>query len=357
MKPQDSSVPILITGGAGFIGSAVCRYLVGAGHRVVNLDALTYAASLESLATIASHANYTFEHADICDTEAVARILSQYKPYAVIHLAAESHVDRSIDDSSAAIRTNIDGTHILLRAVSAYWRNLRVENRDAFRFIHVSTDEVFGALGGDGRFNEESAYRPNSPYAASKAASDHLVRAWAHTYDLPAIVANSSNNYGPFQFPEKLIPTAILCAVEGRPIPVYGAGNHVRDWLFVDDHVRALALLLKHGRTGETYAIGGGNEQKNIDVVRAICRLIDERLGGPPRETLIRFVEDRPGHDLRYAVDTGKISAELGWRSQETFQSGLARTVDWYLSNRTWWEAIQARGYRGERLGLRQFSA
>jgi dTDP-glucose 4,6-dehydratase len=344
---------ILVTGGAGFIGSAVCRFLISGGHSVTNVDCLTYAARLESLESVADHPAYAFEHADICDFERIRAVLRMSRPQAILHLAAESHVDRSIDQSLPAIRTNVMGTHALLEAALEYWRGLDMAEQARFRFVHISTDEVFGSLGAEGKFVESTAYRPNSPYSASKAASDHLVRAWFHTYGLPAIVTNCSNNYGPCQFPEKLIPLMILNGIKGAPLPVYGSGENVRDWLFVDDHARALLLVLEQGVPGETYNIGGGCERRNIDVVRAVCRLLDDRLGGGPRESLIRFVRDRPGHDRRYAIDATKIETELGWRPRETFQSGLARTVDWYLANRSWWEAVRARGYKGERLGLR----
>ena len=344
---------LLVTGGAGFIGSALCRLMIGRGHAVTNIDALTYAACPESLSGIADHPNYRFEHADICDFERVKRTLAATKPDAVVHLAAESHVDRSIDDSMAAMQTNILGTHALLRASLQYWRELKGGRRDGFRFLHISTDEVFGSLGDAGKFSETTAYQPNSPYSASKAASDHLVRAWHHTYGLPTIVTNCSNNYGPCQFPEKLIPLTILNAMERKPLPVYGAGENIRDWLYVDDHVRALALVLEKGTPGQTYNVGGNCERRNIDVVATICRLVDARLGGEPREALIRFVTDRPGHDMRYAIDASKIKAELGWEPEETFETGLARTVDWYLANGDWVSAVRRRGYGGERLGLR----
>jgi dTDP-glucose 4,6-dehydratase len=281
------------------------------------------------------------------------QILAAGSPDAIVHLAAESHVDRSIDDSMAAMQTNIMGTHSLLQAALGYWRGLEGPKKEAFRFLHISTDEVFGTLGAEGKFSEITAYQPNSPYSASKAASDHLARAWHHTYGLPTIVTNCSNNYGPCQFPEKLIPLTILNAVEGKPLPVYGAGENIRDWLFVDDHVRALILVLERGNPGQTYNVGGNCERRNIDVVKSICRLVDERLGGGPREKLIRFVTDRPGHDARYAIDASKIQAELGWQPDETFETGLERTVDWYLANTQWVEAVRARGYHGERLGLR----
>jgi dTDP-glucose 4,6-dehydratase len=327
--------------------------MIGRGHAVINVDALTYAACPESLSSIADHPNYRFEHADICDFEHMKRIFGETTPDAVIHLAAESHVDRSIDDSMATMQTNILGTHALLRVSLQYWRDLEAPGRDDFRFLHISTDEVFGSLGDSGKFCETTAYQPNSPYSASKAASDHLVRAWHHTYGLPTIVTNCSNNYGPCQFPEKLIPLTILNAVEGKPLPVYGAGTNIRDWLYVDDHVRALALVLEKGTPGQTYNVGGNCERRNIDVVTDICRLVDIRLGGAPRQTLIRFVVDRPGHDMRYAIDATKINAELGWAPEETFETGLARTVDWYLANTDWVRAVRMRGYGGERLGLR----
>ena len=344
---------LFVTGGAGFIGSALCRLLIARGHHVINIDALTYAACPESLASIAHHPAYRFEHADICDFDRMKTILRDTRPDAIIHLAAESHVDRSIDDSTAAMHTNIMGTHSLLQAALGHWRGLQGTEKDRFRFLHISTDEVFGSLGADGKFSEDTAYQPNSPYSASKAASDHLVRAWHHTYGLPTLVTNCSNNYGPCQFPEKLIPLTILNAIAGKPLPVYGAGDNIRDWLFVDDHARALLLVLEKGQVGETYNVGGNCERRNIDVVKAICRLVDERLGGGPREGLIKFVTDRPGHDQRYAIDASKILASLGWAPAETFETGLARTVDWYLANSAWVEAVRARGYGGERLGLR----
>ena len=344
---------LFVTGGAGFIGSALCRLLIARGHHVINIDALTYAACPESLASIAHHPAYRFEHADICDFDRMKTILRDTRPDAIIHLAAESHVDRSIDASTAAMHTTIMGTHSLLQAALGHWRGLQGTEKDRFRFLHISTDEVFGSLGADGIFSEDTAYQPNSPYSASKAASDHLVRAWHHTYGLPTLVTNCSNNYGPCQFPEKLIPLTILNAIAGKPLPVYGAGDNIRDWLFVDDHARALLLVLEKGQVGETYNVGGNCERRNIDVVKAICRLVDERLGGGPREGLIKFVTDRPGHDQRYAIDASKILASLGWAPAETFETGLARTVDWYLANSAWVEAVRARGYGGERLGLR----
>jgi len=347
---------ILVTGGAGFIGSAVTRRLVTeTPHRVVVVDALTYAGNLDSLASVAREERFAFERADICDAEAMRALLAQYKPDVIMHLAAESHVDRSIDGPGAFIQTNVMGTFTLLQAALGYWRQLSPEQREVFHFQHISTDEVFGSLGEDGCFHEDYPYQPTSPYSASKAASDHLVRAWQHTYGLPTLVTNCSNNYGPYHFPEKLIPLVILNALEGAPLPVYGTGENVRDWLYVDDHAAALILVAEQGVPGETYAIGGHNERRNVDVVRAICGLVDEmapdaRIG--PREGLITFVTDRPGHDARYAIDASKIERELGWRPAETFETGLEKTVRWYLDNRSWWERVRSGVYRGERLGV-----
>ena len=344
---------ILVTGGAGFIGSAVCRRLVGSGTAVVNIDKLSYAANLASLAPVAGDPLYAFEQLDICDRAGLDRLFDRHAPDAVIHLAAESHVDRSIDAAGAFIASNIVGTFTLLEATLAFLGRAPGDRRERFRFLHVSTDEVFGSLGAAGAFTEASAYDPSSPYAASKAASDHLVMAWHRTYGLPAIVSHCSNNYGPYHFPEKLIPLTILNALEGKPLPVYGAGLNVRDWLHVDDHARALAALLARGRVGETYNIGGGSERRNIDVVRQICGLMDRFAPKPfAHAELIAFVTDRPGHDQRYAIDAGKIGAELGWRPAETFDSGLERTVRWYLARRDWWEPLRHGVYRGERLGL-----
>ncbi|MEJ0059345.1 MAG: dTDP-glucose 4,6-dehydratase [Terricaulis sp.] len=347
---------ILITGGAGFIGSALCRKLVASGRdQVLNLDALTYAANLSSLQDVSSHPNYRFVRGDICDRALVDGLLAEFQPDAIMHLAAESHVDRSIDGSADFVRTNIVGTHVLLEAALAYWDKLASQARDAFRFLHVSTDEVFGSLGADGYFHEGTAYDPRSPYSASKAASDHLARAWHHTFGLPVVVTNCSNNYGPYQFPEKLIPVVILNALEGKKLPVYGDGGQVRDWLFVDDHASALVCALERGKLGETYAIGGRSERRNLDVVHAICDALDaigaEGATGP-RRSLIEFVADRPGHDRRYAIDCTKIETELGWRPTETFDSGIRRTVQWYLDSRDWWGPIRGR-FKGERLGLR----
>ena len=345
---------VVVTGAAGFIGSAVARLLVGElGVEVVVVDALTYAGNLASLAPIADRPGYRFVHADIRDRAAMDAVFTSEKPDAVMHLAAESHVDRSIDGPAAFIETNMVGTYTLLEAARAYWSALPGEKKAAFRFHHVSTDEVYGALGPEGLFTETTPYQPNSPYSASKAASDHLVRAWHHTYGLPVVTTNCSNNYGPYHFPEKLIPLVILNCLDGKPLPIYGTGENVRDWLYVEDHARALWTVLTRGRLGETYNIGGEAERTNISVVRAICDIVDELVpAAAPRRELITFVADRPGHDARYAMDITKITTELGWRPQETFESGLRRTVEWYLANRPWWEAIRAGTYRGERLGL-----
>ena len=345
---------LLVTGGAGFIGSAVVRHFAAQSSvDVVNVDALTYAGNPDSLMAVSQAPNYTFIKADICDRDRVVQIFRDHKPDAIMHLAAESHVDRSIDGSADFVRTNVQGTHTLLDVARAYWNELDAPQKKRFRFHHVSTDEVYGELGDEGAFTEETPYAPNSPYAATKASSDHLVRAWHRTYGLPTIVSNCSNNYGPFQFPEKLIPLTILNALEGRPLPVYGRGENVRDWLYVGDHVAALDLILKEGEVGDTYNIGGGAEMKNIDVVRTICSLMDELSPKPkPHAELITFVADRPGHDFRYAINADKIDAALGWRPRETFASGLRETVTWYLANRQWWERIRSGVYRGERLGV-----
>ncbi|PVE21378.1 dTDP-glucose 4,6-dehydratase [Microvirga sp. KLBC 81] len=346
----------LVTGGAGFIGSAVARLLIrDTLHQVLVLDKLTYAGNLDSLEPIANNPRYGFVQADIADAERVREVIDEFQPDVIMHLAAESHVDRSIDSPGKFVQTNVVGTYTLLQAALGYWRRLSAERQAAFRFHHISTDEVFGTLGGDGFFHEEYPYQPSSPYSASKAASDHFVRAWYHTYGLPTLVTNCSNNYGPYHFPEKLIPLIILNALEGKPLPVYGKGENVRDWLFVDDHARALIRVIENGRPGETYAIGGHNERRNIDVVRAICALIDELAPDQaigPRENLITYVTDRPGHDLRYAIDASKIERELGWRPAETFESGLRKTVEWYLANRHWWERVRTGVYQGERLGI-----
>jgi dTDP-glucose 4,6-dehydratase len=346
----------IVTGGAGFIGSAVTRKLIReTPHNVLVVDKLTYAGNLDSLKPVAGDARFRFEQADICDLERMRALFTEFQPDIILHLAAESHVDRSIDGPGDFLQTNVVGTFTLLQASLAYWRGLPPDQRDGFRFHHVSTDEVFGSLGPDGFFHEDHPYQPNSPYSASKAASDHFIRAWHHTYSLPTVTTNCSNNYGPYHFPEKLIPLTILNALEGKPLPVYGKGENVRDWLYVDDHADALILVAEQGKPGETYNIGGWNERANIDVVRAICTLVDElapnRLIGP-RERLITFVQDRPGHDLRYAIDAKKIERELGWRPKETFDTGLRKTVTWYLNNRPWWERVRSGVYRGERLGI-----
>ncbi|MFK8332814.1 dTDP-glucose 4,6-dehydratase [Pseudomonas sp. BJa5] len=353
---------ILITGGAGFIGSALIRHLIGATeHEVLNLDKLTYAGNLESLASIATDTRYEWVQADIADQAKVSEVLQRFQPQAIMHLAAESHVDRSIDGPAAFIQTNIVGTYALLEATRAYWQALPAGQREAFRFLHVSTDEVYGDLHrADGLFSETAPYAPSSPYSASKAASDHLVRAWQRTYGLPVLVSNCSNNYGPYQFPEKLIPLMITSALAGKPLPVYGNGLQVRDWLYVEDHVRALLKVLAEGKVGETYNIGGHNEQENIDVVRSLCALLEalrpEHPAGVSRYAeLITYVEDRPGHDRRYAIDAGKIERELGWVPEETFESGLRKTVQWYLDNLEWCQRVQDGSYQGQRLGNSDF--
>jgi dTDP-glucose 4,6-dehydratase len=350
------SAAILVTGGAGFIGSAVCRHLVAGGTRVVNLDKLTYAGNLASLAELEGRPDYRFVQGDIADAEAVGALLREERVGAIMHLAAESHVDRSIDGPADFIETNIVGTFRLLEAALAYWKTLAGEEAEAFRFHHVSTDEVFGDLPFDeGVFREDTPYDPSSPYSASKAASDHLVRAWHHTYGLPVVVSNCSNNYGPFHFPEKLIPLVILNALHERPLPVYGQGANVRDWLYVDDHARALEAVITKGRPGETYLIGGRAERTNLQVVEAICDLLDAkrpRTGGERYRELIGFVTDRPGHDRRYAIDPSKIEEELGWAAQESFETGLSKTIDWYLAREDWWRPLRERKYSGERLGL-----
>ncbi|MEO8242598.1 MAG: dTDP-glucose 4,6-dehydratase [bacterium] len=341
---------LLVTGGAGFIGSAVVRQAVARGHEVVNLDALTYAACLDNVTSVAGSNLYSFEQADIRDRAALDRIFALHQPDAVMHLAAESHVDRSIDGPSDFIDTNITGTFNLLEAARAYWTR---QSRPAhFRFHHISTDEVFGTLGAEGRFTEDTHYAPNSPYSASKAASDHLVRAWAETYGLPVVMTNCSNNYGPFHFPEKLIPVVILNALAGKPIPVYGKGENIRDWLYVEDHADALLTVLTRGVLGRSYNIGGENEARNIDLVTKICDLLDEmRPAGAPHARLITHVTDRPGHDARYAIDPSRIREELGWRPSVTLDEGLRRTVRWYLDNEAWWKPLQSRNGVGQRLG------
>lgn len=348
----------LVTGGAGFIGSNLVRHLLEAGHAVVNVDKLTYAGNLESLRDLDSRhpGQYHFVHADICDAEAMRQTFAQHKPDAVLHLAAESHVDRSIEGPGEFIHTNVTGTFQLLQATLGYWRGLEDGPRQRFRFLHVSTDEVFGSLGlTDAAFNERTPYNPHSPYSASKAASDHMARAWMDTYGLPVIVTNCSNNYGPYQFPEKLIPVVILKAMRGDPIPVYGKGENIRDWLYVEDHARALLAAVERGRPGETYCLGGNNERRNIDLVQLLCGIMDElspRSEGRPHSDLITFVTDRPGHDLRYAIDPTHAQKELGWTPLEDPGSGFRKTVRWYLENRPWWDHILSGSYRLERIGL-----
>jgi dTDP-glucose 4,6-dehydratase len=351
---EASDMRVLITGGAGFIGSAVARRFVETGDDAILVyDKLTYAGNLDSLKPIAASPRYAFRRGDICDAAAFARALDDFKPDVVMNLAAESHVDRSIDGPGAFIQTNVVGTFAMLDASLRYWRSLDGAKREGFRFQHISTDEVFGSLGADGLFHEHTRYAPNSPYSASKAGSDHLVRAWRETYGLPTIVTNCSNNYGPYHFPEKLIPLTILNALENKPLPVYGRGENVRDWLYVEDHAAALILVARQGVVGESYNVGGRSERTNIDVVETLCDCLDElrpRAGGSYRQ-LIRFVDDRPGHDLRYAIDCAKIERELGWRPSETFETGSRKTVRWYLDNEKWWSAIRSGAYRGERLG------
>ena len=343
---------ILVTGGAGFIGSAVVRLAVARGHAVVNLDALTYAACLDNVASVADSPLYAFEHADIRDRAALDRVFATHCPDAVMHLAAESHVDRSIDGPGDFIETNITGTYNMLEAARAYW--VGAGRPEGFRFHHISTDEVYGTLGETGQFTEDTPYAPNSPYSASKAASDHLVRAWFETYGLPVVMTNCSNNYGPFHFPEKLIPVVILRALAGQEIPVYGKGENVRDWLYVEDHADALLTVLEKGRLGRSYNIGGENEAKNIDIVRTICAILDaKRPAAKPYADQITFVADRPGHDLRYAIDPTRIRTELGWRPSVTLEQGLEKTVQWYLDNEAWWRALQDRDGVGQRLGAK----
>lgn len=344
---------VLITGGAGFIGSALVRHLVLAkGYEVLTVDALTYAGNLDSLKSVHNAPNHRFLKADIVDRQAMAEAFASFRPDRVMHLAAESHVDRSITGAENFISTNVVGTFTLLEAARSYWTGLHAAGRERFRFLHVSTDEVYGSLGDTGLFTETTPYDPSSPYSASKAASDHLAKAWARTYGMPVVISNCSNNYGPYHFPEKLIPLTILNALAGRELPVYGRGENVRDWLYVDDHARALDLIAERGRIGETYNVGGRNERRNIDVVQRICDVLDSRRPGATRHAdLIRFVTDRPGHDARYAIDASKLESELGWRAEETFETGIEKTVDWYLGNAWWWQPLRER-YDGERLGM-----
>ncbi len=343
---------ILVTGGAGFIGSAVVRLAIARGHSVVNLDALTYAACLENVANVATNPRYAFEHADIRDRAALTRVFTTHRPDAVMHLAAESHVDRSIDGPGSFISTNVTGTYELLEAARRYWTD--TGRPDTFRFHHISTDEVFGSLGPTGQFTETTPYDPRSPYSASKAASDHLVQAWHHTYGLPVVLTNCSNNYGPFHFPEKLIPVIILNALAGKPLPIYGDGSNVRDWLYVEDHADALLLVLNQGQIGRSYNIGGENERTNLELVRTLCSILDTKRPKSKGSYAdqITFVTDRPGHDARYAIDPTRIREELGWRPSVTVEEGLARTVDWYLENESWWRALQTRDGVGARLGV-----
>lgn len=349
---------IIVTGGAGFIGSALIRYIVGQGkHHVLNLDKLTYAGNLESVAAVASSDHYHFRQVDICETQEIAELFDQFEPDLIIHLAAESHVDRSIDGPGEFIKTNIVGTFVLLDVARAYWSGLSGEKKDNFRFHYVSTDEVYGDLGhSEELFTEQTSYDPSSPYSASKASSDHLVRAWQRTYGFPTLITNCSNNYGPYHFPEKLVPHMILNALDAKPLPVYGDGSQVRDWLYVEDHVKALYLVATKGKVGETYNIGGHNEKTNLEVVKTICDLLSEH--GPEKpngisdyKDLITYVQDRPGHDVRYAIDASKINDELGWTPEETFESGMLKTINWYLNNRSWWQRVLSGDYQLTRLG------
>jgi dTDP-glucose 4,6-dehydratase len=343
----------LVTGGAGFIGSAVCRLLIREGEEVINLDKLTYAATLTSTAEISANRRYKLIKGDITDAECVASTFHQCQPDAVMHLAAESHVDRSIEGPAAFIQTNVLGTYTLLEAARSYWSTLNADRKAAFRFVHVSTDEVYGSLGDEGLFNEATPYDPRSPYSASKASSDHLASAWGHTFGLPVVISNCSNNYGPYHFPEKLVPLTIINALEGHPVDVYGDGLNIRDWLFVDDHARALKLILESAAPGSSYNIGGRNERTNLHVVKTICALLDAMAPqlGAPRENLIRHVTDRPGHDRRYAIDATRLETELGWSARETFESGLEKTVAWYLERKDWWEPLRQR-HTQRRLGI-----
>ncbi|WP_454630024.1 dTDP-glucose 4,6-dehydratase [Bradyrhizobium cenepequi] len=348
---------IFVTGGAGFIGSAVVRHLLRDSHaRVVNIDKLTYAANLDSLSGARENLNYAFEKQCICDGGGLRRLFEKYQPDAVMNLAAESHVDRSIDGPGEFIQTNIVGTFTILQETLRHWRTLSPERRKQFRFLHISTDEVFGSLGDDGFFTETTAYAPNSPYSASKASSDHLVRAWRETYELPTLVTNCSNNYGPYHFPEKLIPHMIIKGLAGEPLPVYGDGKNIRDWLYVEDHAKALTLVLERGVVGETYNVGGRNERTNLHVVETICDLLDEVAPSAQgaRRDLITFVKDRPGHDRRYAIDASKLESDLGWCAEENFETGIEKTVRWYVDEQPWWRTILERGYAARRVGLNQ---
>jgi dTDP-glucose 4,6-dehydratase len=350
---------IFVTGGAGFIGSAVVRHLLShTGAYVVNIDKLTYASNLTSMPQAVGHPRYALANVDICNGPALSALFDRYQPDAVMNLAAESHVDRSIDGPGEFIQTNIVGTFTLLQEALRYWRGSAPARRDLFRFLHISTDEVYGSLGAEGLFTETTAYAPSSPYSASKASSDHLVRAWHETYELPTLVTNCSNNYGPYHFPEKLIPHIIIKALAGQPLPVYGDGQDIRDWLYVEDHAKALTLVLERGEIGETYNIGGRNERRNLYVVESICDLLDRKRPSKdePRRRLISFVTDRPGHDRRYAIDATKLERDLGWRAEETFETGLEKTVGWYLDHQNWWQEILDRGYQTARIGLVQRS-
>ncbi|MDT8405571.1 dTDP-glucose 4,6-dehydratase [Sulfuriflexus sp.] len=357
---NSTSKTFLITGGAGFIGSAVIRYLIQeTNHAIINVDKLTYAGNLESLVEVADNDRYHFEQADICDAEAIEQLFDKYSPDAVMHLAAESHVDRSISGPADFIHTNITGTYIMLEEARRHWMALDEKEKTRFRFHHISTDEVYGSLGATGLFTEQTAYDPSSPYSASKASSDHLVRAWHRTYGLPVVLTNCSNNYGPYQFPEKLIPLIILNALEGKPLPIYGAGDQIRDWLYVDDHARALYKVVTEGLVGETYNIGGNNEKTNLEVVNTLCGILDERVPEHPAgikhyADLITYVDDRPGHDQRYAIDASKIMQDLDWQPDETFETGMRKTVNWYLDNQQWCQRVMDGSYRRERLGLIQ---
>ena len=353
-KTEATSNRVLLTGGSGFIGSAVVRYLITNGlAEVLNIDKLTYAGNRSSLQTVDKHQTYRFMHADILDAAAIKQAITEFRPTAIMHLAAESHVDRSIDGPAAFIETNIVGTYKLLQCTLEYWTTLNSQDKAAFRFHHISTDEVYGSLGMEGLFTEQTAYDPRSPYSASKASSDHLVRSWYHTYGLPILITNCSNNYGPYHFPEKLIPLIILNAMERKPLPIYGQGDNIRDWLYVDDHVTALWQVVTKGEPGETYNIGGNMERTNLEVVKTACAILDDALPSDqgPYSDLIEFVTDRPGHDLRYAIDSSRIKTELGWEPKESFDSGLRKTIDWYLKNDWWWKPIRDAKYAGQRLG------